>query len=115
VIAIEGVTIHMTRRLILRIEFLIVGLLSGTQFDTLRAHRPIVNPRELTNLGEIDGSGRGRDKLGEVGVADRNPAILFKGRKLRYRRLPGPAPRHRDDRLRERALLEADISTLQRT
>jgi hypothetical protein len=104
----------MTRRLILRIEFLIVGLLSGTPVDTLRAQPPIVNPGELTDLREVDSSG-GRDEPGKVRGADRDPTILFKGRKLRYRRLPGPAPRHRDERLRERALLEADISTLQRT
>jgi hypothetical protein len=41
--------------------------------------------------------------------------ILYKGRKLRYRRVPGPTPKHRDDRLTEQALLEGDISTLQTT
>ena len=41
--------------------------------------------------------------------------ILFRGRRLRCRRLPGPTPGHQDDRLREQALLEGDISTLQRT
>jgi transposase len=41
--------------------------------------------------------------------------ILFKGRKLRHRRLPGPTPRHHDDRLREQDLIEGDISTLQTT
>jgi transposase len=41
--------------------------------------------------------------------------ISFKGRRLRYRRVPGPTPKHRDDRLTEQAFLEADISTLQTT
>ena len=41
--------------------------------------------------------------------------ILHKGRRLRYRRVPGPTPKHRDDRLREQDLLDPDISTLQRT
>ena len=41
--------------------------------------------------------------------------ILFKGRRLRHRRLPGPTPKHQDDRLKELALIEGDISTLQRT
>jgi transposase len=46
---------------------------------------------------------------------DGKMTIFFKGRKLRYRRVPGPTPKPRDDRLREQALLEADISTLQTT
>jgi hypothetical protein len=46
---------------------------------------------------------------------DGKMTILFKGRRLRYRRLPGPTPKSQDDRLRELALIEGDISTLQRT